>query len=129
MKITGRGLFLGLAPSPYESSTVCLSVSQTLTGDVLLKPNGKTQPYQCMPELFTGKTMISKTSELPLLKSVHPKLLEGKSSSTLTSTVPESRESTDTKTDVLKNRFLEALNFCVFMYLSKQARTIMDLRK
>ena len=74
----------------------------TRTGDVSLKPNGKTQPYQCMPELFTGKTMISKTSELPWSKSVHPKLLEGKSLNTLTNTVPESRESIDTKTDVLK---------------------------
>ena len=78
----------------------------TLTGAVLQSQSGKAQPYQCTRELCTGKILILETSELPWLKSVHPKLSEGKNSSILISTAPEPRELIDTKTDVLSKLFI-----------------------
>ena len=74
---------------------------QTLTGAVLPKLSGKTQPYQCTLELYTGKILTLETLESPGLKSVHPKLSEGKNSSILISTAPEPRELIDIKTDVM----------------------------
>ena len=81
----------------------------TPTGAVLLSQSGKAQPYQCIPELFMGRILILETSESPWLKSVHPKLSEGKNSSILISTVPEPGELIGTKTEVLTKLFILSL--------------------